>query len=257
MEQIEKSAEKVLTLDDVRDSKIYVRNNVSYMPPKTLVDPFLEAISFDAENHEVRIEVQNPVVNQEIAGEENIAYPRFLIEVKKSDHLFEDVRYQNVFGMLVAMDQQKGIVKTYNGMNVEACLNLCVFDAADCHSQDLNSDLSKLFEITNGYSVDNEGKIETYRTIHRKLVGTVLKKDETDEAIGHALRMARRTKLGTTPVVQASALLDDKRSIYYTDKETTLYNVYNAITQGITNSKDLLYAPEKTIAVGQILNIMN
>jgi len=245
--------EQTLKLEDLRESKIYVRNNISYMKPKELVNPFLNKIGYDESTDQLHIEVQNAVVNQNVEGGENIAYPRFMLEVRREEVFFGDVAYVNVFGLLIGMDQQKPIIKAYTGMNVSACTNLCVFNADETYSQNLMESLDNTWNAVVRFSENEKRKLDNYREIHMNLVDTSLNQEEVNERLGFLLRNANKTKLGTTPIVNAAKLLTDRASAYYFEKETNMFNLFNAVTQGITDSKDLLYRPDKTWGLAKLL----
>ena len=248
-----KIIKKELLLNDLQESKIYVRNNISYMPPKEIINPFLDKLDFDPETDQVSIQIQNAVINQEIGGAENIAYPRFLVELKRQLLTFGDVEYQNTFGLLIGMDQQKPLVKVYTGMNVSACTNLCIFNAEHVHAQNLMEPLDNTWNAVEAFAKGEELKIDEYRKTHLELVNTVLNQEQVNERLGYLLRLAGDTRLGTTPIVTAAKLLSSKQSLYYFEKETTMYNLYNSITQSITDSKDLLHRPDKTLGLTNLL----
>jgi len=243
-----------VVVENLVNSKIYVRNNISYMQPSSIINPFLDILGYGKEfGGEVFIQTQNEVVNQNIGGDENIAYPRFLVELRKSEVLFGDVQYQNTFGLLVAMDQQNPLVKVYTGMNVSACTNLCIFNAEHVFQQNLMESLDNTFNAVKMYANNEQQKIDDYRKTHERLVNTVMNQEQLNERLGYLLRMANTTKLGTSPIVGAAKLLSDRKSVYFTDKESTLYNLYNAVTQGITDSADLFYKTDKTLGLTRLL----
>ena len=245
------------TLSEMLDSKIYVRNNVSFMPVKSLINPFLDNIKY-SDSDEITINVQNPVINENHDHQSNIAYPRFSVEVNKGVSPL-DPNETNVFGLLVAMDQQKALIKSYSGTNATACLNLSIFNAENLFAQDLMGDLTNLWNQVQRFYRDNEQKIELHSNINKQLVETALTNNQVNVRLGAMLRNAKHAGLGTSPVVNAAELLSNKTSTYYFKEEngTTLHNLFNSITQGITDSKDLLSKPTKTLATAQLLGLLN
>jgi len=239
-------------LDELLNSKIYVKSNISFMPAKELVNNFLDSIKYT--NEDITIKTQNAVINENVEGGKNIAYPRFLVEVDKGIS-FLNHDESSVVGMLVAMDQLKPVIKIYSGMNAHACTNLSIFDADNVLSQDLLNDLNHIWQNVERFANEDEIKLNLHYDIYNKMLGTILNNNMVNETLGRLLRDSDKNHLGTSPIVNAAKLLDDKRSIYYFDKqkETTLHNLYNSITQGITDSKDLLYKPNKSLAIAQML----
>ena len=247
----------MLTIKNLEESKIYVRNNISYMPPKDLVNPFLEGIKYE-DSDEVKIEIQNPVINENHDHVSNIAYPRFSLEVNRGVSPL-DPSETNVFGLLVAMDQQKPIIKAYSGTNVSSCLNLCVFRAENLFAQDLMADLTNMWNNVQRFYRENEEKIELHASMNKQLHETHLTNNQVNVRLGSMLRNAKHAGLGTSPIVNAAELLSNKTSTYYFKQEdgTTLYNLFNSVTQGITDSKDLMSKPTKTLATAQLLGLLN
>lgn len=246
----------VITMEQLNDSKVYVKNDMSFMHPKSIIQPFLDSIDFQDDENMV-VKVQSPVVNDNLDGTSNIAYPRFALEVSRSLDNSLSETYTNVFGVLAAMDIGKPTVKVYSGFNAKACTNLTVFNAEHVYSQDLLQNFANLWKMVKSYHDMNEEKVEEYKAVHEKLINTFLDNERVNNTLGKALRIANKYGLGTTPVVGAAKLLDNRKSIYYFEKETSLYNVFSAITQGITDSPEIVTRPDKTVAAARILGIMN
>ena len=99
-----------------------------------------------------------------------------------------------------------------------------------------------------GISFDEDGRCSYCRRYKGKD-----NQEQLKERLGHLLLYAKTAKLGKSPVVQASDLLGDPRSNYYAGADSTLYNLYNAITQIISDGKDLLYRPDKTMGLTKLL----
>lgn len=246
----------VITLNQLNDSKMYVKNNMTFMHPKSIVEPFLEAIKY-SELDGLEVKVQNEVVNDNQDGTSNIAYPRFAVEVSRTLAGPIGETYTNVFGILTAMDPGKPVVKAYSGFNAKACTNLTLFNAEHSYSQDLLQDFVNLWKTVREYHFENEEKIETYSAIHNRLINELLDNEAVNNILGYAIRNAQKEGLGVNPVVNAARLLDNRKSIYYFEKETSLFNVFSAITQGITDSPEIITRPDKTIAAAKILGILN
>ena len=234
----------MIELNQLIDSKIYVKSNISFMQPKELVYPWLESIGYSGEP--IRILSQNEVVNENEDGKANIAYPRFLVEVSKGVHTSYPSE-SSVHGLLVAMDTAP-VIKIYSGMNAHACTNLSIFNAEHIHQQSLLTDLKNVWQHSKKFFDDENAKLLLSSEAHSFMANT-LNNDQVNRLLGDMLRKAHYNKFGTTPIVSAARRLGDKSSAYYFNpKEVTTYeNVYQAITQSITESKELLNKPEKTL----------
>lgn len=245
-----------ITKMQLDDSKLYVKNGMSFMHPKVMVDPFLDIMKY-SDSDELTITTQNEVVNENEDKSENIAYPRFGVQISRKV-VDEDlgIDYDNVSGMIVALDVNKPIVKVYTGFNAKACLNLCIFNASDTYSQDVLQDFANMWEVANKYYNREQEKLNELTKAHEQLHNVHLRTPEVNELLGRLLRQGR-TVIGTNPIVNASRLLDDNKSMYHYKDETTLYNVYQSITQGITDSKEIIAKPDKTVAVAKLLGVLN
>ena len=236
-------------VNDLMDSKIYVRGGIGFMSPKELVGGFVDVVN----DGDYEVQVQNPVINQNEDGKDNIAYPRFMVEARKELVDFGKIQYQNTLGILVAMDQQNPMIKIYSGMNVTACMNMSIFNAEHVYYQNLFDDIDKVWNQLDGFVSGIEAKIKEYRKKHELMVNTIMTNDDVNRTLGYLLRNAVDVRLGTSPVVNAAKLMDDKKSVYHFDETTNLYNVYNAVTQSITDTKDIFYRPDKTIGLSKLL----
>jgi len=237
----------MIELNDLIDSKIYVKNNVSFMPAKDIIDPWLNAISYADQS--VRIAVQNPVINENKEGSTNAAYPRYLVEV------FDGMNPQNsseygVQGIIVAMDNTMPIIKLYSGMNAKACTNLSIWGADYVYTQNLLTDLKPVWKTARKYFEEATHKYMDSNIAH-SILSLEIDNNQVNRLLGDMLRKAQFNKLGTGPIVQAAKRLSDKNSSYYFNpkESTTLENVYQSITQSLTNSNEIITIPEKTLLV--------
>lgn len=245
-----------ITKTQLDESKLYVKNGMSFMHPKVIVDPFLDIMKY-SDSDELSITVQNEVINENEDKTENIAYPRFGIKLSRQIKDSElGIDYNSVSGMIVALDVNKPIVKVYTGFDALACLNLSIFNASDTYSQDVLQDFANMWEVTNKYYNREQEKLNELTKVHEEMHKRYLRTPEVNELLGRLLRQGRTT-IGTNPIVNASRLLDDNKSIYHYQDETTLYNVYQSITQGITDSKEIIAKPDKTVAVAKLLGVLN
>lgn len=241
--------------NELLNSKIFVKNNLTFMPPSTLINRFLESIKYTNEN--IKIKTQNEVINENIEGSQNIAYPRFSLEVNKLNSPIENEI--NVYGLLVGMDLGKPLIKAYSGLNASSCLNLSIYKNTNLISQDLLTNLDSLYERVSKFYTEEEEKFKIHSEILNKLKNTILNDKQVDRLLGSLLKQGKSSGLGTSIIVNAADLLTDKRSIYYHNpsEDTTFYNFYNAITQGITDSNDILTKPNKTLITANLLHLLN
>lgn len=247
---------KDLRIEEVLNSKVYVKpgSAISFGSPKKYLEPFVEyaeakAVSF-------RVKVADPIINAEEEGAMNIAYPRVMVEANLGS-LIEG--FDAIVGMVYALDLQKPVIKAYSGFNVQSCVNLTIFNSDRLVQQELLADSNKVYTAVESFVEQKEEEVKTFNETLSNLRLANLTENTFNELMGKLLREGSRTKLGTNPILHAVKLLDDNASQYYIRQENkfscTKFNVYNAVTQALTNSNDITDRANKTIQLANtILN---
>ena len=245
-----------MNLSDVLGSKIYVKENgsINFNSPRTYIQPFLDAIAYDGNEENITVKTQVEVINDNEGGERNTAFGRIAIEAKVANSV---PGFQSVIGMIYALDIQKPIVKIYTGQNASACTNLTIFNAEGVFEQSLLSGFNTVYGKATEYLNKKEAEAVEFTEIYNELTTSLMSTEELNHEIGRILRSAPRTRIGTTPIVQACSRLDSKETIYYVKpgEPCSKMNLYDAITQSFTNSKDILDKPIKTIQLSKLFNI--
>jgi len=241
-----------LSIDEVLSSKIYVKEGsaVSFQAPKHYLGDFVESVNDGV----WRVKVASPVVNEEASGARNIAYPRVMVEAQLGELI---PHFEAVVGMVYALDLQKPVIKTYSGFNVKSCINLSIMNTDNLFQQELLGDFEKVISMARKYISEKEKDIIDFKDRFTKLQQSFLTEPQLNELLGRMLRESRKTRLGTTPILGAAKLLDDSSTNYYVrpDGKFTCnkFNVYNAVTQVLTDGNDIIDRPNKTIALTKLL----
>ncbi len=245
----------MISLQEVLDSRIYVKDNasVSFASPRALLQPFLDCVPSD----NITVKVQDPVINANDDGTENISYPRVLVEAKVGN---EVPGYDSTIGFLYALDVQHPQVKVFSGQNAHACTNLTIFDAENVYQMNLLGNLKFAYDKAKQYMEQKAKEIAKFLATKEELINTFYERGALEKELGRILMLTVGSKnvgYPTSGVSQAAKWLQDKSSIYYVkpDETCSKLNLYDALTQSITNSNDILYRPNKTIAVTQLLQI--
>jgi len=243
---------KDLSIEDVMNSKIYVKEGsaVGFRSPREYLGDFVQG-----EGGTWRVKVADPVVNEETTGARNIAYPRVMVEAQLGELI---PNFEAVVGMVYALDLQKPVIKCYSGFNVRSCINLSIFNTDNMFQQELLGDYEKVISMARKYFLEKEKDVIDFKDRFTKLQQEFLTEPQLNELLGKMLRESRKTRLGTTPILGAARLLDDSSTNYYVrpDGKFTCnkFNVYNAVTQILTDSNDIIDRPNKTIALTKLLN---
>jgi len=245
---------KTINTTELLDSKIYVKENsaINFQSAKNYVEPFLDIIGDKAKA--TRVEIDQEIVNAEESGRKNIAYPRVNVECQIGDEI---VGFHSVIGMIYALNTQIPMMKIYSGQSVKACLNLTIFNAEDLFESNMLGTLSNAYTQAQVFLNKKEKQIEEYTKIYKSMTENYLTPEGLKTMLGNLLMKGAQSKLGTSPVVGATKLLTDSKSIYYTKAgesfECNEWNVYNAVTQSLTDGSDPIYRPNKTIELAQII----
>lgn len=247
-------SDRVLTMDEVLNSKVYVKpgGSVTFGSPKNYLQPFLDMTKDKVDNY--RIKVADPVINAEQSGTRNIAYPRVMIEAKFGQLI---PGFEGVVGLVYALDMQKPVLKTYTGFNVNGCINLCIFNADQVYQQELLGQHQLVYETAGKYIKNKNDEVVDFKETLTKLKETFLNELELNRTLGMLLRGSIGTRLGSTVIIKATKAFDDSSSQYYVKPDgkflCSKFNIYNAVTQGITDSSDIVDRANKTIQLSKLL----
>jgi len=246
-----------LSLEGLLDTKIYVKpeSKLYFGSPGDYIAPFVEsAKKAGVENFTVK--TGQATINAETTGEKNIAYSRVCVEAQFGE-LVEGFR--GVVGLIYALDTKQPILKGYTGYNVSTCINLSIFNAESVYQKELVVDSNLVYKRLNHFIENKKQDAEEFSNTIIKLREALLTETELNEMLGKILRSTSdtNTPLGTTPVINAAKLLDDSSSAYYVRPDgqfsCSKFNVYNSITQGITESRDVVFKPNKTIHLAKLI----
>jgi len=251
-----------ITLDELLKGKSTLIKNKEFFPTRNYVEPFLERMSPLTSDFRFQVKVPDQVtMSKDMA---DITYNRVLIQAVLPKKFSID-RHDEVVGFLYGIDVKKPIVKIYRGYLNQACTNLTVFNPEWLNTQELvpgdpinYSPIKSLLEATNNFAVKLEALKDTYISRNdRKLY--------LGEWVDHSLREYEDYGFGkvkiavSTPIDAYKQLFIDSESSYFIPEgiDPSLYDVYNAFTQIITDDKkDILNKPEKTLLIGRLLGII-
>lgn len=188
------------------------------------------------------------------ADKKRIAYPRVNVEATIGDQM---TGFYSVMGFIFALNTSTPIMKVYSGQSVKACLNLTIFNAEDIFEQNLLGNSNEIYNRAQVFFQKKEKQIEEYGKIYKDLTEKHLTPQGLNDLMGKLLLKGTQTRLGTSPVVGAAKLLLDPKTTYYThsgaDFRCSEWNVYNAVTQNITDKEDAVSKPNKTIELAKII----
>lgn len=259
-----------LQLNELLAGKATRIKNREYYPTAAYVEPFLERLN--RLTNEFRI---NAVTPSQITytGDENlstvdITYNRVTIEaILPNTFKVNDDEHKEVIGMVYALDVRKPVVKFFHARERCVCTNMCVFNPNLLACQDLESETAIDFKPLDRIIEQTDDTIAHLK----KLIEMEFECSEynINESLGKWIRNCinysydnhyGKVKIAcSTPIDAYKSLFEKEDSDYFFGNESTIsmYNVYNAFTQMITDSrnKDSFNVFEKTLLVSYILGV--
>lgn len=249
-----------LTLNELLKGKSTTIKNKNYFSTEKYITPFVEKMEPFSEKFVIKAMLPSQVTTNN--GESDITYNKVWIQaVLPKEQEVED--HTEVIGMIYALDVRKPLVKFYRGYLNNACLNLTVFDPKWITVQELEPDSAIKYYTKELLELDSD-----FKPTLDYLKSTFLDRSEVISNLGtwvdNCLRKKINNKIHTvklspiTVIDAYNSLFIDKDSDYYVpdSKEASLFDVYNAFTQQLTDdTKDIINIPDKTLLIKQILNI--
>lgn len=255
-----------LTINELLKGKATIIKGKKYFSTEAYVTPFLERMSKFTNNFKVQAKLpdQISITKKEDLNLEDTVFNRVWIQaIIPEEYSFDN--HQEVIGLVYGLDTRKPVVKIYRGALNMACLNLCVFNPSFLNVQEIEPERPFNFKCIQTL-MEQTSDIKTWLS---KLSETEIPYDVRliNENLGSWVRHALidsydsgygKVKLATSVAIDAYKLLYEKNdSSYFVNpgQSTTMFNVYNAFTELITNidNRDILNKTEKTLLLKNIL----
>lgn len=256
-----------ITVDElVNYGKPLIVKDKEFFPAEAYVTPFLERLQKVTNDFTVKVQLPDIITKSKEENELDRGFVRVWVQAVLPPSYRID-NHDEVIGMVYGLDVRKPVVKFYRGGLNAACTNLCVFDPKYLDVQELEENsaidykpldniLSKPNEIkaflnklhTIGFSRDNENINENLGKWVRNCLNIPY-----NNGVGN-VKISK-----STPIDAYQLLFEKSDSPYYVpvDRNTDMFNVYNAFTQLISNDKDkdIMNKCEKTLLLNSILDI--
>jgi hypothetical protein len=255
------------TLPEVLEGKATRIKNKDYFKTSDYLNPFLDRMSKYTNNFTVKVKCPDQITLTDDGNivTDDLTFNRVNIEaILPNEYAYEG--HTQVVGMVYGLDVRKPICKFYSGAERSACTNLCVFSPSGLDIQEIEPESAINYQVIETLL----NRTETVSKTLRMLSNTNFEASDLNinESLGRWIRNAMsmeyssgygKVKIKTTTVIDAyKDLFVNEDSEYWTgDSDCSMYNVYNAFTQQITNDwdKDCFTRFEKTLLVGRILGI--
>lgn len=247
-----------VTFEEIEKAKAYVTpSGVPFRNPAEYVEMFFNSTGTNETN--TRFELQSKTENANEDKSLNTAYGRLLIESKFDEYKDPMNTVGKIIGMVIALDTAQPTVKVYTGGSVFACSNLCISGAEHIFSANAMTNLESAFNMAENYKNKAEEDWLKNLATWKKMQETVYSGSQINEKFGKMLELILTTSsfkgLGTSPIIHAAKEVYNPGSIYsiLSTKTCTGWNLYNAITQGLTDTNDIVRTPGKSLIASNLI----
>lgn len=239
-----------LTLDQLYEGKTFVRDSggFDFKHYKEYVAPFVDKIQKRVSDATFEVTAVTGGTNKDEDTQKlNISYGRFLVTARMPK-AYDTEEAGSKIGMIVALDNQKPVMKVFSGKDVFACMNLTIFNADHLFTQDLTANIGSIYSKADDYAIKMGDELQVFRKQVDTLKALIFKGKDLDEIIGHLVRYSlRQPKLGTNPIMGGvKDLLDTKSRYALKEGGTDGWNLYNCVTENIKKA-DLSDQALKTV----------
>jgi len=248
----------ILQLENLIKGKATTIKGKEYFSTEQYVNPFIEKMSDFTDDFVINAILPSQLTNEQAV--KDITYNKVWIQaLLPIENSIED--HQEVIGFIYALDVRKPLYKLYRGYLNSACMNLCVFDPKWITVQELlpatamKYNIKELLEMENNF--ENEIKALKTTFLDRGEVLNYLGKWVDNCLRKEHINSVHSVKLSPDVAIQAykSVFLNEESKYYVPPtKEISMFNVYNAFTQIITDDKKEIINPaERTLLINSIL----
>ena len=232
------------TREEILTSKAVVKPNRNYPAPAQYLEGLL---NINEEMYDINLQASHELINLNEDETENISFNRF--NVQYSFNIDEELQYN--LGLIIALDKGKPIAKIYSGVQVVACLNMCIFNADQKIRFDLDSDQNSYHNV-----FKSEFKKVAHRAKRAKLIIDTLKSIHlSHEKIlllnGAILEKVFKENLivGSNPIINGIKLQSKNGHLYNATDGLNAWLYYNSLTEYLNEKVHILDIPEKALAV--------
>lgn len=258
-----------ITLKEALNGKGTRIKDKDYFPTAAYVEPFVERLSKITKDFRIQVKLPDQVTKTKDGDIdlEDITFNRLWIQAVLPEE-FNFYNHSEVIGMVYGLDVRKPVVKIYRGAINNACTNLCVFNPSFLALQDLAPEnpidftpVDTLLEYTD----DTKSLLETLMNTEFDCQDREFINERLGAWIRNCVHLHHTSDYGkvkiatSVPIDAYKSLFENTNSKYYAgeDPTTTMFNIYNAFTDIITNDggKDIMNKIEKTLLLKRVLEL--
>lgn len=259
-----------LQLSELLAGKSTRIKNREYFQTAAYVEPFLERLNKLTSEFRIQAVTPNQITysGDGTLSTEDITYNRVTVEAILPDTMkINDDDHREVIGMVYGLDVRKPVVKFFHSRERCVCTNMCVFSPSMLACQDLEPETAIDYKALDRIIEQTDDTAAWLK----KLIEREFSCDDynINESLGKWIRNCinysydnhyGKVKIAcSTPIDAYKSLFEKEDSDYFygNSSSVSMYQIYNAFTQVITDSrkKDSFNVFEKTLLLKDILGI--
>jgi len=236
------------TQTEILESKGYKKGFSEYHAPGKFFEGLL---NIEEEKFNISVNGSHEDISINEDKTENLVFKRF--NLMYTFTIDEELQYN--LGLVVALDMGKPIAKIYSGVQVKACLNMCIFSSDQVIKFDLSSNPTgyKAHFIEQFKRISE--RVERSKVIINELKKIQLTQFKIDELNGAILRnlIATNGTAGTNPIINGIKLQSRNDSKYFTKNGLSAWLYYNSLTEYVEEKIHVLDIAEKALNIFEVL----
>ena len=248
-----------ISLDELLAGKSTVIKNKEYFPTEQYITPFLNKMS----KYTSKFLIQAQAADQMsiTKASKDTVWNRIWVQAVLPESNRVD-NHDEVYGLIYGLDVKKPVVKMYRGGLNLACMNLTIFNPSWLNTQELLDEPINFNPLQELAEKEND-----MRLVLNKLKSEYMDREKHTDYLGQWVDFCIRegddlgfgaTKIATsTPISAYKKVFLDSESDYYVPEgiDPTKFQIYNAFTELITHSIDIIKVADKTLLLGRLLNV--
>lgn len=240
---------RIFSKQEILESKAIKRgDSTTYPAPHEFLKGLMN-IEEEIYNINLHCSHDNITVNEDET--ENISLHRVMIDYKFKI----DTKTDYKLGLIVSMDKGIPVAKIYMGMQVHACLNMCIFGAEQILTFNLKDKFYSFVESFKSEFKNTQKRVKKAQAIKKGLENINFTHEKCKLLNGAILEKIIRDKTpaGIQAVINGIKLQSKKGDKYNSENGLTAWMYFNSLTEYLNEKVHPLDIPEKALDLFQCL----
>ena len=239
------------TLKELINSRVYQNSSGKvFDSPVEVLSQSIQLLDSYVDDDKYRIKTHVGSVNRNVDNTPNIAYDKVIVEFQLNT--FQSTEDYSNMCIVYDLSGKTPVYKIGVGKTIRTCLNMCIWADTDLYThQDYRKVNDKLSQYLNTLSDIEDSYIKFKDTFENK----ILDEQQIYKVLGQVIYKTNNATLRQAVTSAADELQNSKSNYFVESDKTTLWNVYNSITQQFSNKfeKGYIDVPSHTLELSKIL----